>query len=107
MEDEITQGEETVFSLLHNVDKSPVTNITAAKYGILNNRRQPLLEKTLGNGIAFVGGRIIITLTEAETLALPAGIYPHECVVKDQSGKTTYPITNESVNVKRTDLRLP
>lgn len=98
------QGASALLIIEHDIDDEPVTGITAAKYELYGRTGQVLITKTIGEGIAFTGGNIEISLTDTDTAEL-SGSYNHQCVAKDLADRTFYPL-NEYITFGATKPRL-
>lgn len=98
------QGASALLQIEHSIDNEPVTGITAAKYELYGRTGQVLISKSLGDGIEFSDGIIEIELTEADTAELNSS-YNHQCVAKDVSNRTFYPLSG-SITFGATKPRL-
>lgn len=72
--------------ITHEVDGEPLTGLTAAKYQITNRNNIAVLTLELGDGVQFINGQVVITITEQASEAL-AGEYTHQCLGRDQAGR--------------------
>ena len=75
-----------VINIQHDVDGIPIGGLLAAKYQLFSRDNAPALTLTLGNGISWSAGSIVITITAAMAEQL-SGFYTHECAAIDIEGR--------------------
>lgn len=86
------QGGGGVLRISHLVDGVPIGGITAAKYQLFDRAGAALLAKTLGAGITFESGRVVIVFTPGD-FELLAGAFTHECIVRDLQNRPLFILT--------------
>lgn len=82
----LRQGTGGVINVAHDVDGVPISGIQDAKYQIFGRDDSELLTLSLGNGISWRDGTIVITITAALTDKLD-GFFTHECAAIDTDGR--------------------
>lgn len=82
----LRQGTGGVINIQHAVDGVPIAGLQAAKYMVFDRNNVPVLTLTLGNGISWSGGLIVITITAAMADSL-SGLYINECAVIDAESR--------------------
>lgn len=82
----LRQGTGGVINVVHDVDGVPISGIQAAKYQIFGRDDSEVLNLSLGNGISWSGGAIVITITAAMADQLN-GFFSHECAAIDTNGR--------------------
>ncbi|MDZ7870800.1 MAG: hypothetical protein U5L02_16640 [Rheinheimera sp.] len=82
----LRQGTGGVINVEHDVDGVPISGIQAAKYQLFNRDGSAVLTLSLGNGISWNGGAIVITITAAMANQLNE-FYTHECAAIDTNGR--------------------
>lgn len=82
----LRQGTGGVINVVHDVDGVPISGIQAAKYQIFGRDDAAVLTLSLGNGISWREGTIVITITAAMADKLN-GFFTHECAAIDTDGR--------------------
>lgn len=82
----LRQGTGGVINVVHDVDGVPIGGIQAAKYQIFGRDGTAVLTLSLGNGISWSGGAIVITIT-ADMADQFDGFFTHECAAIDTDGR--------------------
>lgn len=101
---QFNQASGGVISIEHLVDGQALAQIIAAKYQIFDRTGSAVLTLTLNNGITCSNGIVDINISGDACNAL-AGIYRHECVVRDAALRDLF-ILNDSIKFNSTTVRI-
>ena len=104
---EVLQGSDLTVLIFPTLDGKTPPGLSHATY-ILTTKsgNQIVLSKNLTTGVSYAAGRMSISLTETDTVALDAGDYIQECVARTTDGQDFFPLRNEPLKVIKTTARI-
>lgn len=80
------QASSAAIHISYSYDNQALSGLSAARYQLYNRDGTPVLTLDLGAGVEFVDGKVIVFISDEQTLLLD-GLYTHECAIRDLTGR--------------------